>query len=84
MIYGMDLTTTVPINEEGDELDIEVHVEYEKIRRQPDVGIMSDYAEITNVSVPKEYQDNPAVIYHLSEPKMWDWLSDKVNDKLKD
>ncbi len=80
----MDISITVPINKDGDELDIKVHVEYEIIRRQPDVGIMHDYAELIDISIPDEHKDNVYVKNYLYKQKTLNRLEDKVNDKLKD
>ena len=80
MIDSIDIEYQVELSN-GELIDLTLNVEYELIYRQPDVGIMHDYAEVLNVAVyEQEWKDNTEVLKNI-ECNM-EYIADKVDEKI--
>jgi len=71
----IDIQAHIPISDDETELHW-VEVEYDIIRRQPDCGIMSDYPEITGITLPNELDSNKFAQDWADNAE--DWLEEQI------
>lgn len=80
MTDSVDIEYQVEL-EDGELVDLTLNVEYELIYRQPDVGIMCDYAEVLGVTVyEQEWKDNAEVLKDI-EGNL-EYIADKVDEEI--
>lgn len=55
----------VPLDDD-DSIEIWVDIKYEKVFAEPDVGIMKDYADITDIEIPDDVKGSRFAADYLS------------------